>query len=520
MFLKRESELESKKRLSESMLWTLQEDFYDKSGVNAWVGKVPYFITSNAFIADSYARTTLRYLQDCLRSGALNTRDPCYILELAAGSGKFSFLTLKRLLDLQPGYGLEELSLCYIMSDFTDNNLTFWESQPQLQPYIESGQLDFALFNMESDTAIQLRHQQQQAHNDNPLIVYGNYIFDTVRHDAFYIENHYLHQSVITTSTPKDNLKGGSPKNLDLLETQFTHQPIADDFYEIPAFNRLLSFYKEHILTPSTVLLPVTGLRCLNNLQQNFKKMLLLSTDKGHAHLEELEGCKEPHIAFHGSFSLMVNFHAIGRFFTDQEGHYFSQTLRNGIKTVACVLGHTTDDLRETTLSASQAFDGFSTANFFGLHTHIKKGLNDHSIDVLTHYLELAHWDPYVFNLVCKRIQALIKQADFNTQRYILERLPDVAAQFYFMPDDQNPLFEIGLIFHAMEDYETALDYYKQSSRYFGDPYWTIYNIALCQQKLGLKKEALLSFKLALPKMPDPKECQQFIFDLERELGM
>jgi hypothetical protein len=54
----------AKVRLSESTLWTFQKEFYSQEGVEAWAQKIPFFSTSNVFIAHSYAAILIRFMQD------------------------------------------------------------------------------------------------------------------------------------------------------------------------------------------------------------------------------------------------------------------------------------------------------------------------------------------------------------------------------------------------------------------------------------------------------------------------
>ena len=58
--------LEHGRRLSESLLWRLQKNFFESQGLQAWTtGIVPHYITSNGWIADAYAKVVLGWLRDC-----------------------------------------------------------------------------------------------------------------------------------------------------------------------------------------------------------------------------------------------------------------------------------------------------------------------------------------------------------------------------------------------------------------------------------------------------------------------
>ena len=86
--------IEQNRRLSESFLWTIQQNFYTTNGLRAWQdGAVPHYVTSNPTIADAYARVVLGYWRDW-QADASGHDAPFYLLELGAGSGRFGFLFL------------------------------------------------------------------------------------------------------------------------------------------------------------------------------------------------------------------------------------------------------------------------------------------------------------------------------------------------------------------------------------------------------------------------------------------
>lgn len=91
--------LEEFTRCSDSLLWKLMMSFYDRKGVESWSqGIVPHFITCNAFIGRAYAKVLLGFVHDCMSSNArlpLTPSELLYVVELGAGSGKFSFFILK-----------------------------------------------------------------------------------------------------------------------------------------------------------------------------------------------------------------------------------------------------------------------------------------------------------------------------------------------------------------------------------------------------------------------------------------
>jgi len=193
--------IEENKRFSESSLWAAQREYYDREGIEAWAGDVPFYVTSNPFIANSYANIIIRFIQDWMRKYPDAASKPFYILELGTGPGQFSYYLLKVLLEIQKKLGLESLKIRYIMSDFTEKNIQFWESHSRLKPYIEQGILDFAqldLENGESITLIETGKILSPGSLDNPLIVIANYIFDTLKNDIFTVKEDTLFESLVS----------------------------------------------------------------------------------------------------------------------------------------------------------------------------------------------------------------------------------------------------------------------------------------------------------------------------------
>src|SRR5712675_3631425 len=88
--------LEKDVPLSQSVIWGLQRDFYAQRGLKAWnEDLVPSYITNNPFIAEIFAGIVAAFVQDCMspspgNSPALSPQNPLRILELGAGTGKFS----------------------------------------------------------------------------------------------------------------------------------------------------------------------------------------------------------------------------------------------------------------------------------------------------------------------------------------------------------------------------------------------------------------------------------------------
>src|SRR5207244_1264839 len=121
-----------------------------------------------------------------------------------------------------------------------------------------------------------------------------------------------LCESLAVLSTPRPETDLDDPELITRVEHSWERRPVAGEAYGDPDLDRILAGYRER-LSSGVVLFPAVALRCVRNLARlSGGRLLLLSGDKGYSR-EELLGGEEPTLAVHGSFSLMVNYHAIGQ---------------------------------------------------------------------------------------------------------------------------------------------------------------------------------------------------------------
>ena len=151
--------LEAEKPLSQSMLWNLQKDFFANQGPEAWIkGIVPQYITTNPYIANLYAKTIFGYCRDYVTRTDIDKNSTIYIMELASGVGRFTYTFLKRFLHIIENSSLKGLKFKYIVTDFSEKNIEYWQNHSFLKPYFDSGILDCATFDISKDEQLQLRN--------------------------------------------------------------------------------------------------------------------------------------------------------------------------------------------------------------------------------------------------------------------------------------------------------------------------------------------------------------------------
>ena len=136
-----------------------------------------------------------------LRSGAIDPREPVYVVEVGAGHGKLSLLMLRQLSEM--GDRLPAgVRLRYVMTDFTLSNVSKWSDNPKLQPFVRDGLLTFAAFDAERHSRVVT--SSGEAVSGNPCIVIANYVFDTLRHDAYRLS--VAHESPEEAATLEETL--------------------------------------------------------------------------------------------------------------------------------------------------------------------------------------------------------------------------------------------------------------------------------------------------------------------------
>jgi SAM-dependent MidA family methyltransferase len=514
--------IEQHKKFSESCLWRMQRDYFDQEGINAWVNQVPFYITSNPYIANCYAQIVIRFIRDTIKKNPDAKNHPFYILELGTGSGRFSYYVLKTLQELQKTLGMDDISICYVMSDFTKNNIKYYETHPALQPYLEKGLVDFAIFDMEAERPITLIKKNIRLSPEtlvNPLIVFANYIFDTISHDAFTVHEGKLYELLLSISTPENNMRDNKPVDMEHLAIDYKVHEIKNAYYGDPDLDKILDIYK-HSLKDSSFLFPIGSIKAIKLLKKlSNNKLFIVASDKGYSRVESLDNLGHPSLSFHGSFSMMVNFHALANYFKNSGGDAFLQTPRKGIKTSIFSSDVALKDLPETSLAIQQYAEGVSAADYFTLHRRMSDTFQECSLDTIAAHMSLTGWDPHIYLKLATRVTTLVDEADTDTVNFMASNMHKMAENYYFMPKSECILFEIAVFFHSIKRHHDALNYYRQAQQYVGQQFGLYYNMALCEHHLGFLDDALMHFKTATHIDDNSKETKEWIAYLEKEMS-
>ncbi|EKD77770.1 MAG: tetratricopeptide repeat family protein [uncultured bacterium] len=505
--------LEKNIPFSQSSMWHDQKKYYNQKGIDAWEEDVPFYITSNPFIAKQYAEVIIRFIQDWSRNNPDTTHKLFYILELGSGTGQFSFYLLKNIVALQEALNLTSISIRYVMSDITVQSFAFWEKQVQLQPYLTSGMLDFALYDLYHGGEFILHRAQKtisEKEIHHPLIIIANYIFDSIATDVFTVVDGKLFESRVTIQTEDGNVIAGVPKEWEKIEIVHTPHEINNTYYN-DALDPILFQYQRELID-THFQFPVASLKALQQLQKlSHHQFLLLTSDKGYSCLDELDNCDYPELDFHGSFSVMVNFHAIGEFLKQSGGHYQLQSFRDNIVTGVFSSGFSLNSLSETALSIQKMIRGFSPTDYFLVYEYFIEHYKSCTLELMAAYLNLSAWDPYVFDHISDRFCELAEEGDPEVISFLSDHMMEIANNFYFSPGVNDIFFDIALFFQNTGRFLRAMEYYHLSQHYFGQDDVVLFNIAMCLYNVDRQTEALEYLRSAQALNPSAIDVQEWI---------
>jgi tetratricopeptide (TPR) repeat protein len=522
--------LEDYKKCSESHLWKLMMSFYDRKGPDSWSqGIVPHFITCNAFIGRAYAKVLQGFIADCMKPDAklkLDITEPLYIIELGAGSGKFSYYMLKALDEMQKVCDFPMDKIVFVMTDFTEKNFDFWKDHPSLKDYFDSGRLDAAIFDAVEDDSITLWRSKIKLEKDtvkNPMCIVANYLFDTLYHDIFQVDAGQLKEGLVSTGSKElsepDPLE---PEIIGRLDNHYKYLPIDVKYYseedgEELHFERILQWYVDYFKDQTqgaSLLIPVGALRALRRLTAiSHGQAIIISGDKGNNNPDQFIGLMDPHIAVHGSFSLMVNYHAIGTYFTSRGGfslhnHQEEASLKvscfvlsphgSTSEWTACDMNSLNDQRMEQFPYLSTAFresvEAFGPNDFFVLQKSLKEDTEQPPLRAVVALLKLGDWDPDVFFKFRDLILNNAPSCGQKLRNDLCRGIPRVWENYFAMDMEKDIAFEIGRFYYGIRDYENALKYYKISTEEIGPHHVTYHNQGLCYYSKGMLQDALEYF--------------------------
>ena len=460
------------RRLSESPLWTAQRRFYERAGVHAWgTAIVPHHVTSNVALATAYARIVEGFLRDT------GGRAPLHIVELGAGPGRFAFLFLRVLPANAP--------VRYVMTDVAPAMIGFWKRHPGLSPFVRSGRLDFARFDADRDEALHLEHAGVTIDARSPvprLVVIANYVFSTLRQDAFALDHGRISEWHVASSADGALRWRPGPR-------LSTTDPLFREYARSKASGRVLR--------------PVGALRCLERFTElSPDALLVLAADRGTATAAEaITHAPDLGAARYGALSFPVSFHALASWVANYGGVSMRprHTPRH-IHVAAFLLG--TGGWRATRRAHATAMAHGGPDALY----HARRALSIATappMRALVSLMERSGPDPRVVAECLRPLWPHLFDADAG----LLRELRDIARaawpNYYHLGEPHDVVFDLGVLLYAARAYADARAVLTASLKLYGDDAATWWNLGLVAVALGRPQEAKRAFRRARTLAPD-----------------
>lgn len=513
------TQIESFKAFENSAIWDLQRNYYINQGIDAWASQVPFYITSNAYFATQYAKMIIELIQDGFANGTYDINKPIYILELGAGSGKFGFFFVKELIEFQNMHTVDKTpEFKYVMTDLCEKNISFWNTHHQLKKHIDKGILDTAFFDADSCNEIKLNNSKKTIKPnslDNPPIVIGNYFLDTIRCNLLHFRDGEIEQVDLSLQTPTANLKDpDNPKEvIDLKQVEIAYELSDFDVSKVTNNNLLnvLEYYQNNvengrILIPTAAFNVVDYFKSLHKKQQAF----FFFSDKGHLSLSLLDYPDDPHIAYHGSISLMFNFHALKYYVNqDNENDALLPNRKQNLNLVSLGVNNSFTNFTSFKKAYWDYTDYFTVTDFMSLSNNIINNAQNSTLDELIALMRMTHWEPNIFYRISGLLHDKIEE---NDTVKIKRCIPYIEENFYFLPNKKsNIVFELARLSYLVYDYDYAITMFEKSMDLYGQSSNGLFNLGLSYFYNDNKTMALDTFKRCLVLDPNDKEIIEFI---------
>ena len=480
--------IEPYKLFSKSLLWQLNRNFYQEKGLDAWRndGSVPFHLTSNAMVGKTYAELIFAYLKDV--SIEYTPEQTLYILELGAGHGRLAFHILKHLDRLTEQSALKLPSYCYVLSDISEDNLTFYSQHSQFNSYFDKGVLDIAYFDAVESKELHLRLSDKRfslGEIDLPLIAIANYFFDSIPTDLFHIKNTQVSSCSVALESNLDPKEQNEVDLIENLDLAFQSTPIKGNFYSETILNEILEEYK-HLVFDTYLFFPHKGVLCMDVLRQfSPKGLMLLTMDKGYHQIHNLENINFPEIIKHGSFSVWVNYHALQSYCQKMAGFSLFPSASTFYSQLGCFfISPMETKFPETTAAYQKFVDDFGPDDFNGIKRMAYKNVASLNLPEILSLLRLSCHDNGLFTNFLPRIKQVAQRITFKEREGLKKAMDRTWNMYFFLEEKQDLAYEIGGILYDLGFYQDSLQYFQCSIEQYGIKPDILYNKILCLYQL------------------------------------
>ena len=344
-----------------------------------------------------------------------------------------------------------------------------------------------------------------------------------------------------------------------------------------PVWDAIVRRYRR-TLTSGCVMMPVGALTMLEAAQRmTGGNALVLLGDKGYTQPWEMgvlaetgEGdeaaeSNDPHVAVHGSVSMMVNFDAISQWATAQGAVYACTDQIVGFKVATVVMsaahgtlaspraedeapapggvGPSAAAAQDALLAPPSDFDAaalrrthmhtlfhfkhaiqlFSPEDFATLQRNVKQEVSNPTLRLLLALLRLGAHDGDVFMKFKAQFiarAAELRRDDPLAVDVVAQDVPALQTAFFPMSPERDLHFELGRVCMGLGAHDSALELFQQSNVSAGEHHVTWHNIGLCHWFQGSTQQAVAGFQASLELQSDYAEAAKWLAKAEERLAL
>ncbi|MDA9773814.1 SAM-dependent methyltransferase [Saprospiraceae bacterium] len=480
-------EVESVKPFSESLFWQFNRDFYQELGISAWSDNiVPHHMTSNSMVGKTYAELIFGILRDLAEKGEKTER--VYLLELGAGHGRLAFHVLQHLEKLIDSSKVPLPPYCYILSDIAEDNLSFFLHHPQFQKYLAKGVLDVCYFDAFDSRKLALRYAKKTINKNElsqPVVAIGNYFFDSIPTDLLHFEKQKVSSCKVSIQSNENPAELSREELIKKISFSYETKVETDAIYNDTVIDNIVESYRQS-LSNSFLFFPRKSFTCLDNIEAlSTEGIILLSMDKGFHELHKLDNKQVPDIIMHGSFSLWVNYHALGEYCTRNGGTALFPNYSNFHLEIACLLMCKDSKEYKHTNSAYQYFvDDFGPDDFNSFKQFAYGNISRLQLREILALIRLSAYDSIFFIKLLPGIKRAAKSISVDERPRLAQTMNRVWEMYFDIKESFDLAYEIGGLLYDLGYYENAIQFFKRSTKAFGQQADIMYNEVLCLYQL------------------------------------
>lgn len=551
--------LESNVRLRDSVLWKLQQGYVEALSAQGWPDEVPLFASSNAKLAQDYARLIFNYLRDVYTSSQLAGRGaesavpesadgPCLLVEIGAGHGRFTYMLLSSLLEFQPYFeplGMPARPFILVLTDAIHTCVDCLRDHPDLQPFVDGGWLDFGIFDVSEPLVLEELLVLARRHgcrgipvdgssgnptiDEVPVVAICNYALDSMVQEALQFSGtpRLVREGLLSVYSTQEEPTFRDPGLTERLSFAWSWQEsqlLAQAAMALDASDLdlpgeydegYLAVVREYLGTGETMtaLLPLAGFRIATTLRSLAgQQFLMLIGDKGYQDASEFVGWQTPHIAVHGSFSMMVNFDAL-RIYFESFGGWAEHTpyqdvfqvwvYASGARNQFPSLLSSLVDCRNDLGPGSMMFWSKGITQHWDESLTGKETITHDMVSTVMALLRYGRHDPDLFWQFQPLIHAQCNEQHFLDSRGIQDLSTDLMLvyrkQFRVHGCDHRDLAAaIGDCLMRMGRIEQAVSLFRKSLEDCGPKSEVLLKLSACLEAAGRRSEAVEATEAAL----------------------